>query len=284
MEKAGYFVSEDKTYLLESRLARVIKEWNINTISEIIPLIQVSTNKDLIQDVIDAMMTNETQFFRDDRPFKQFRNTVLPVIMKNRAQKKSLRIWSAACSTGQEPYSIAMILREVIATADQWKLEILATDLSQKALNQAKAGKYSQFEIQRGLPITMAMKYFVQSDAQWQISQDLRNMITFKTFNLLSRIDVIGTFDIILCRNVMIYFDEDTKKAVLKKLVEKLAPDGYLFLGATETIIGLSDHLDSVSECPGLYIHRIDKKAGAACSLASSEVPVSEAVIPARYS
>lgn len=254
MEKAGFSISQDKIYLLESRLTPVIKKWKIASISEIIPVLKAAQNKDLIQDVIDAMMTNETLFFRDDKPFKQFRSSVLPAILKSREKQKKLRIWSAACSTGQEPYSIGMILRETIPNIAEWNIEIFATDLSQTALEQARAGKYSQFEIQRGLPIQMAMKNFVQQGVQWQINDVLRSMVKFETFNLLDPMERLGTFDIVLCRNVLIYFDEKIKKTVLSALSRRMASDGFLFLGGSETIIGLSKDLTPAPDCAGLYI------------------------------
>jgi chemotaxis protein methyltransferase CheR len=253
LEKAGYAINEDKIYLLESRLTPVIKKWQLDSIADMIPQLRLGQNKELFQDVIDAMMTNETLFFRDDKPFKQLRNTVLPTVLQNRETQKKLRIWSAACSTGQEPYSIGMILRETMPTIAQWKIEILATDLSQTALEQAKEGKFSQFEIQRGLPISMAMKNFVQQGVQWQINETLRNMVKFEAFNLLDKMERLGTFDIILCRNVLIYFEEEIKRNVLLSLSKRLAPDGFLFLGGSETIIGLSNSLEPVSGCSGLY-------------------------------
>lgn len=256
LEKAGFCIKEDKMYLLESRLTPVIRKWKIDSLSELIPVIKLGQNAELIRDVIDAMMTNETLFFRDDKPFKQFRNTVLPAMLASRADQKKLRIWSAACSTGQEPYSVAMTLRDTMPTIAQWQIDILATDLSQTALDQAREGKFSQFEIQRGLPISLAMKNFTQKGTEWQIADTLRQMIKFEQFNLLDRMERFGTFDIIFCRNVLIYFDEQVKKAVLLALSKRLSPDGYLFLGGSETIIGLSNNLESVAGCSGLYTLR----------------------------
>lgn len=253
LAKAGFAIKEDKIYLLESRLTPVIKKWKCNSISDMVPLLKAGQNKELVQDVIDAMMTNETLFFRDDKPFKHFRNTVLPSVLSQRALQKKLRIWSSACSTGQEPYSIAMTLRDTIPTISQWQIDILATDLSQTALDQARLGKFSQFEVQRGLPISLAMKNFTQKGVEWQISETLRNMVEFETFNLLDRMERFGTFDIIFCRNVLIYFDEQVKKSVLMALSRRLAPDGFLFLGGSETIIGLSNNLEGVPGCSGLY-------------------------------
>ena len=254
LEKAGFQMKEDKIYLIESRLMPVVRKWKIGSISDMVPQLKLGTNKELVQDVIDAMMTNETLFFRDDKPFKKFRNDVLPAMLQSRAAQKRLRIWSAACSTGQEPYSIAMTLRDVLPTISQWHIDILATDLSQTALQQAKAGIFSQFEVQRGLPISLAMKNFTQKGTEWQISESLRNMVQFETFNLLDKMDRLGTFDIIFCRNVLIYFEEQVKKSVLLALSKRLAPDGFLFLGGSETIFGMSSNLEGVTGCSGLYM------------------------------
>jgi chemotaxis protein methyltransferase CheR len=215
--------------------------------------LKFSANSALAKEVVDAMTINETLFFRDDRPFKHFREKALPEILKSRAAGKSLRFWSAACSTGQEPFSISMSLSEILPKPEEWHVDILATDISERTLSQARTGEYSQFEIQRGLPIQFLIKYFNQDGNIWRINEKLRKMIRFEPFNLLENMDRLGVFDIIFCRNVLIYFDDETKKKILKNIIKRMAPDAYLFLGGSETVIGLCPELKICAECPGLY-------------------------------
>lgn len=252
-DKAGLSIGTDKGYLLASRLVPVLKKWKLSEINDLIPHLKSGLNTELVQDFIDSMMTNETLFFRDEKPFKQFRNVVLPEILKKCGARKSMRIWSVACSTGQEPYSIAMALQEAVPGIESWNIHILATDISEKALAHARAGKYSQFEVQRGLPIQMAMKNFTQDGTSWQIKPNLQKMVKFEKFNLLTSMDKFGDFDIVFCRNVLIYFSEDHKKMILQSLSRRMQPHSYLFLGGSETIIGLSKDLAALPDCPGLY-------------------------------
>lgn len=252
-DRSGLSITEDKIYLLDSRLTPISREWKFATLEDMAKKLKTLPDTELVAAVVDAMTTNETLFFRDDKPFKYFRDNLLPDILKARLEKKTLRIWSAACSTGQEPYSIAMILKDILPNADQWRIDILATDISPTVLDQAKNGKFSQFEIQRGLPIQLVMKYFQQDGTSWFIKEPIRSMIRFENFNLLDTMEKFGTFDIIFCRNVLIYFDEATKKRVLDNLGRRLEPDGYLFLGASETILGLCPALKYFSGCSGLY-------------------------------
>ncbi len=252
-EKAGMSLNEDKIYLLESRLGSVMRKWMFGNLEEMTRALRLTPDRKLVVEVIDAMMTNETLFFRDDRPFRHFKTTVLPALLKAREGKKALRIWSAACSTGQEPCSIAMTICETIPKPESWRIDLLATDISETALTQAKSGAFSQFEVQRGLPINLVMKYFAQTPQGWKVTDKIRDMIKYESFNLLDRMERHGTFDIIFCRNVLIYFDEETKRKVLQALTKRLAPDGYLFLGGSETVIGLCPDLKINTGCPGLY-------------------------------
>lgn len=252
-EKSGLALSDEKTYLLESRLNPVAKKNGLPDLDALTKSLRLIPNPRLEKQVIDAMTTNETLFFRDDRPFKQFRETVLPAMIKVRESKKSLRIWSAACSTGQEPYSIALTLHQTLPNIKDWRIEILGTDLSDDALAQARKAEYNQFEVQRGMPIQMLMKYFAQENTGWKLQSHIRDMVRYESFNLLEKMDRFPTFDIIFCRNVLIYFDEQTKKKVLAGLVKKMAPDGFLFLGGAETAIGLCPELKVYPACPGLY-------------------------------
>jgi chemotaxis protein methyltransferase CheR len=207
----------------------------------------------LTAEVVEAMTTNETFFFRDKIPFDHLRQTVLPALLTARAGRRNLRIWSAASATGQEPYSIAMCLKEMGAALAGWRVEIVATDLSLGVLEKARAGIFSQFEVQRGLPIQMLVKYFTQVGELWQLNADIRAMVQHRQLNLLQDFSHLGTFDIIFCRNVLIYFDGETKAGIFERLAKVLEPDGVLALGAAESVVGISDAFKADPERRGLY-------------------------------
>jgi len=251
-ERSGLVLSEDKVYLLESRLTPIARKKGMETLDDLINEIRLRRKEDLLREVTDAMTTNESFFFRDNTPFDLFREDVLPELIKSRTNKR-LRIWCAAASTGQEPYSLGIILKEMEAQLSGWNIEIVGTDLSQEVLDKAKAGVYSQFEVQRGLPIKLLMKYFTQAGEMWQITENIRNMVTYKPYNLLDGFGLLGKFDVIFCRNVLIYFHQDTKADVLNRLREQIPEDGTLFLGAAETVLGLTDKFKPVSGKRGLY-------------------------------
>jgi chemotaxis protein methyltransferase CheR len=204
--------------------------------------------------VIEAMTTNETFFFRDRVPFDLFRDVLLPRCLRERAGTRRVRIWCAAAASGQEPYSLAMILKEAQPRLAGWTFEIVATDISTEMLEKAKAGLYSQFEVQRGLPIQLLLKYFTQIGDTWQLAADIRSMVQFKPLNLIQSFTHLGDFDIVLCRNVLIYFDQATKADVLRRLAHALLPGGTVLLGAAETVIGLSDALVPHPAHRGLYV------------------------------
>ena len=252
-DKSGLSLTPAKTYLLESRLAPIAVKYNCGDLAGLAGLLRGSANAALVYDVMEAMTTNETLFFRDDKPFRYFRSVLLPALLKAREGSRRLRIWSAACSTGQEPYSIAMTLTELLQNQPGWTIEILATDISEAVLNQARAGLYTQFEIQRGLPAQMMVNHFTQQDTHWQIKEKFRGMVRFETFNLMHGMERFGNFDMIFCRNVLIYFDEATKKNVLENLSRRLVPDGHLLLGGAESAICAVQHLAMVEGCAGLY-------------------------------
>jgi chemotaxis protein methyltransferase CheR len=199
------------------------------------------------------MTTNESFFFRDQKPFDQFRDLVLPHMLEHRAGVKSFRIWSAACSSGQEPYTLAMLLKENAAKLAGWRIEIIATDLSKEILAKAEAGTYSQFEVQRGLPIALLVKYFKQVGERWQISEEIRKMVKFKSFNLLTSPAALGRFDVVFCRNVLIYFDPPTKGQVLAGIADLMPDDGFLYLGGAETVLGTSDRFQLMPGQRGVY-------------------------------
>lgn len=258
-KNSGLAITEAKIYLLESRLTPVAKKHGFADLAAMTQSLRSAANAVIEKDVIDAMMTNETLFFRDERPFRQLTTNVMPSMVAARENLKSLRIWSAACSTGQEPYSIAMTIADNFPQLGNWAVNIMATDLSDIALTQARTAEYNQFEVQRGLPIQMLMKHFEQDGQKWRINEKIRKMVNFKNFNLLESMDALPRFDIILCRNVLIYFDEATKKKILSNMLKKLAPDGFLFLGGAESVMGLCPELKHVHDSPGLYTIRAEQ-------------------------
>jgi chemotaxis protein methyltransferase CheR len=251
-DQSGLDLSADKQYLIESRLLPLSRKAGLPGISELVQKMK-GGSVSIITQVVEAMTTNETFFFRDKTPFDHFRDTIMPEIVRARAGGKSLRIWCAAGSTGQEPYSLAMCLKEMGAVLAGWRIEIIATDLSQEVLEKSKAGIYSQFEVQRGLPIQMLVKYFKQTGEFWQINADIRAMVQHRQLNLLHDFSQLGTFDVIFCRNVLIYFDQDTKINVFNRLAKITEADGFLVLGAAETVVGLTDTFRPYPERRGLY-------------------------------
>jgi chemotaxis protein methyltransferase CheR len=251
-DRSGLDLSADKQYLVESRLIPLARKAGLAGIDELVAQIKNGSTA-IASEVVEAMTTNETFFFRDKLPFDHLRDTVMPEMLQARASRRSLRIWCAASSTGQEPYSIAMCLKEMGAQLSGWRVEIIATDLAQSVLEKCKAGIYSQFEVQRGLPIQMLVKYFKQTGEMWQLNPDIRAMTQFRQLNLLQDFAHLGTFDIVFCRNVLIYFDQDTKINVFKRLAKVMEPDGFLALGAAETVVGLTDAFKPHPDKRGLY-------------------------------
>ena len=276
-DNSGLDLSADKQYLIESRLLPLARKAGLSSIAELVQKLQ-GGSRQMITDVVEAMTTNETFFFRDKVPFDHFRDHIMPEIIKARAGKRSVRIWCAAGSTGQEPYSLAMCLKEMGAALTGWRVEIIATDLSQEVLEKAKAGVYSQFEVQRGLPIQMLVKYFKQTGETWQINPELRAMIQHRQLNLLHDFAQLGTFDVIFCRNVLIYFDQDTKINIFNRLARQIEPDGFLVLGAAETVVGLTDTFRPIPERRGLYKPN-DARAAAAKPVLAGAAPRMAAVV-----
>jgi chemotaxis protein methyltransferase CheR len=252
--RSGLALTPEKRYLVESRLGPVCRRFELDTLSELIAGLRGGRDSDLETAVVEAMTTNETFFFRDKVPFDLFAQVLLPRFLKSRAATRRLRIWCAAASTGQEPYSLAMLLSEAGPRLAGWQVEILATDISSEVLDRARAGLYSQFEVQRGLPIGLLLKYFTQVGDQWQIAPQIRQMVSFRQINLVKEFGPLGAFDIVYCCNVLIYFDGPTKTEVLKRLAGALAPDGALLLGAAETVLGLTGALSSHPDHRGLYV------------------------------
>jgi chemotaxis protein methyltransferase CheR len=250
--RSGLVLGSDKTYLIESRLAPVARREGFATVAALLSALRLKRDEKLMTSVTDAMTTNETFFFRDKLPFDQFRSDVLPALSKSR--QGDVKVWCAACSTGQEPYSLAMIMDEVAGLYPRLKLDIMATDISTRCLEKAQAGLYTQFEVQRGLPITTMVKYFEKVDEMWRISPKIRAAVKYKPFNLLDDLRGMGRQDVIYCRNVLIYFDLETKRRVLEQMATIMPDDGFLFLGAAETVLGITDAFKPMQGMRGLYI------------------------------
>ena len=256
-QRSGLVLSAEKQYLAESRLLPVARKHALAGLTELVAKLKTDATTPLGTDVVEAMTTNESFFFRDKVPFEHFRDTVMPALLAARAREKRLRIWCAACATGQEPYSLAMSLKGFGAALAGWRIEIIATDLSNDVLDKAKAGIYSQFEVQRGLPIQQLVKFFAQVGDAWQIAPEIRAMVNFRPLNLLNDFSALGTFDLVFCRNVLIYFDQETKVGVLNRIARQVPADGFLVLGAAETVVGLTDGFKPMLEKRGLYVPNV---------------------------
>ncbi|MDF1794697.1 MAG: protein-glutamate O-methyltransferase CheR [Thalassobaculaceae bacterium] len=252
--KAGIVITAEKAYLVENRLSPVARKHGIASADAVLAKLRQVPSAALVNDVLDAMTTNETLFFRDQRPFDQFRETVLPALMERNAATKRIRIWSAACSSGQEAYSLAMMFSELGAKVAGWRLEIVGTDISKTILDRARKAEYSQFEVQRGLPITMLVKYFEQKGEAWALKPDIKSKVSFREFNLLDNPRALGQFDVVFCRNVLIYFDHPTKADILGRIAGIMPADGYLFLGGAETVLGVSDKFAAAPGLRGIYL------------------------------
>ena len=250
---SGLSITFEKAYLLESRLSPVIKKLGLNDLDSLTSKIKMN-DATAKNEVIEAMTTNETFFFRDTHPFERFEKVVLPKVLENKPAGSTIRIWCAACSSGQEPYSLSIILKENAEKFAGYNFEIMATDLSDDILDTARTGKYSQFEVQRGMPITLLVKYFTQDGANWLINNDIKSMVKFSKFNLLDSMATLGTFDIIFCRNVLIYFDAETKGKVLAEMHGHMAKHGSMFLGGAETVVGITDKFKPLPGERGLYV------------------------------
>lgn len=251
-QRSGLALTPDKGYLIETRLQPVAKASGLNDVRELIGKLRASPPLTLVNLVVESMTTNESMFFRDMKPFDVLVKHLLPQL---KAQNRmNLRIWSAACSTGQEPYSIAMALKEEAVRYPGLTFEIIATDLAGKVLDSSREGIYSQFEVQRGLPIQYLMKYFAQApNNMWKIQDALKQNIKFQAGNLLESFSALGRFDIIFCRNVLIYFDDKTKAEVLERMAAQMNPPGFLFLGGAESTFGLTSKYTASVEHRGMF-------------------------------
>ncbi len=246
-ERSGIELSQDKMDLVEAKLRPLLKEFEFPSFAHLMLALIKPDAERLRSRVAQSIAVLESYFFRDKTPFKFF-DDVMPKLMERRRGSRRIRIWCAASATGQEPYSLAMLLAEAGTKIDGWSIEIVATDFSEEALRKARTGLYSQFEVQRGLPVSLLVRYFQKAGNGWQVKPGIRNRIVFREHNLLNDCRALGAFDIIFCRNVLIYFDERLKSAVLGRLARQLASDGYLVLGSAETTTGLSPDLMPVPE------------------------------------
>lgn len=281
--QSGLVLDKGKVYLLESRLTPVARRRGFETLEDLIAHMRRGKDEALVRGVVEAMTTNESFFFRDNTPFDLFRDHVLPKLREVNAVSKKIRIWCAAASSGQEPYSIAMLLKENDAKLQGWRFEIIGTDISSQVLEKARSGIYSQFEVQRGLPIRTLVKYFVQQGDNWQLSKDIRDMVTFKEFNLLEGYRALGQFDVVFCRNVLIYFDQATKSDVLNRIRDVMPTHGTLFLGAAETVLGLTDRFKPVPGQRGLYVtSETTIKPGVAPAASSTATPAARPAVAGR--
>ena len=251
-QRSGLVLTADKQYLVESRLLPVARKVGLVNLTALVN--QLKRGDELLMTaVVEAMATNESFFFRDKVPFYHFTSIIMPALIAARRSTRTIRIWCAAASTGQEPYSLAMCLKEMEDDLVGWRIELLASDLSGESLEKARQGIYTQFEVQRGLPIHFLVRYFKQVRELWEVAPELRAMVKYRQHNLLSDFSHLGIFDLIFCRNVLIYFDPATKVDVLDRLAKATASDGYLVLGAAETVVGLTDSFKVVGEKHGLY-------------------------------
>jgi len=238
--RSGLVLTPDKMYLVETRLGPLMKREGLPDLSALVSRVKAALTSPIANEVVELMTTNETLFFRDGKPFEHLKDKVWPRMAATRGPSGTIRVWSAACSTGQEAYSIAMSALDNAAVLGGCRVEILGTDIARDVLKRAEQGRYSQFEVQRGLPIAMLMRYFRKEGPDWQIKDSVRAMVRWREWNLLHSPEPLGRFDVVFLRNVLIYFDQATKARVLDQVASVLAPDGVLYLGGAETVLGVS--------------------------------------------
>jgi chemotaxis protein methyltransferase CheR len=241
-----------KTYQIETRLAPVARRAGFASLPDLIQAIRTKRDEKLMWAATEALTSGETSFFRDRSPFRQFREEILPELITRRGERP-IRIWSAACATGQEPYSLAMILDDERAKLDGARIELFGSDISERSLEKAQSGLYTQFEVQRGLPIRLLVRHFEKVDEMWGLTPRIRQMVRWRRINLLADLRGLGQFDVIFCRNVISSFDEPTRRRVLDQMARALPADGRLVLGFDETVLGVTDALTPVAGRRGVY-------------------------------
>lgn len=250
--RSGIVLTADKGYMLETRLGTMLRREGITSLDALALRLRAPRSEALAAEMVEALTTNESSFFRDGKPFEHLKK-LLPKLAAARPPGQAIRIWSAACSSGQEAYSIAITAVELGAALAGRRVEIVGTDLSQEMLQRAREGVFTQFEVQRGLPVQMLVKHFRQEGSRWQVAPELRAMVRWQAFNLLDDARGLGRFDVIFCRNVLIYFDAPTKSRVLAALAAQVAADGVVYLGGAETVLGLTDRLVPTPGERGVY-------------------------------
>ena len=263
-ETSGMALEDDKRYLVEDRLQPILRAQKLAGLDDLAKALQIGRSAELARLVAEALTINETSFFRDRALFDAFSGRMLPTLMASRKERRRLRIWCAGCSRGQEPYALAMLIDEQVRKLSGWQIEILATDLSRTALAAAERGLYSQFEVQRGLPVAMLLRHFHREGEHWRINDHLRAKVTFKPQNLVTSFRDLGRFDIIFCRNVLIYFDAPTKRQVLDDLSDALMTDGFLALGATESVGNFCSTLQPDAESRFVFVKNLQRPSSAA--------------------
>lgn len=251
--QAAIVLTPEKSYLVETRLAPIARQHGLASVEALVAQLRTMPNGALHGAVVDAMTTNETSFFRDVHPFTVLERQLLPELVKQRAVGRRLHIWCAACSSGQEPYSVAMLIRDKFPSLATWDIRIVGTDLSDEMLARAKEGRYSQLEVNRGLPAAMLLRYFRRDGASWQVNDDLRSMVEFRRMNLVQPWVGAVNIDLLFMRNVLIYFDVPTKRAILERGRRAMSPDGALFLGTAETTLGIDDQFERVVQERATY-------------------------------
>ncbi|WP_432574320.1 CheR family methyltransferase [Kineococcus sp. SYSU DK005] len=240
-KESAIVLEKGKEYLVESRLVPLARAAGAADVNAYVDGVRLRPDRRAQTAIVEALTTNETSWYRDGAPFQAFSTTVVPALKQSRASTRSLRIWSAASSTGQEAYSLAISLQDSVV-AEGWRAEIIGTDISTEVLEKAKAGTYSQLEVNRGLPAPLLVRHFTRAGMNWQVNQNLRQMVRFQQLNLTSSYAALGQFDVVFLRNVLIYFDLATKRDILTRVRRALRPDGYLFLGGAETTLGVDDN------------------------------------------
>jgi chemotaxis protein methyltransferase CheR len=251
--RSGLVIGPDKLYLLETRLAPILKREQLRDLGGLANRLRAPGAEPLIRQVVEAMTTNESFFFRDDKPFQHFRTQALPQLLASRQAGTPLRIWSAASSSGQEAYSIAMILSECRSSIGERRVEIIGTDIAHDQVTRAREGLYTQFEVQRGLPVQLLMRHFRKEENGWRISEAIRGMVQYREWNLLTDLRPLGHFDVVFCRNVLIYFDQPTKAKVLDAIAQQMPGHGLLYLGGAETVLGISSRFTALATERGVY-------------------------------
>jgi chemotaxis protein methyltransferase CheR len=252
-EQSAIVLDADKRYLVEGRLAPLIRQRNLKSLSELLAQMRAQPDNGLHRQIVEALVTSESSFFRDHHPFEALRKVVLPDLINRRREQRRLDIWCAASASGQEPYSLALLIREHFPALASWKIGLVASDLSRDVLARAREGRYNQIEVNRGLPAALLVKYFEQHGTDWQLQPAIRNAVDFREINLARPWPTLPRMDLILLRNVMIYFDVETKKSILGRVAQLLRPDGYLLLGSAETTLNLDSSFRRVETLKSVF-------------------------------